>query len=147
MNTISARLFGAGIVATVVMTAMMMVVAPMMGVHMDIAASLAGMMDMPWAVGMAVHLFLGIIAFPIAFAQLLSSRRFGNPLVRGLVFGGILWLMLEIFVMPMLGAGVFGMNGPGMIGAGAAFMAHMVYGSFLGLIAGGRTSSAKLQAA
>ena len=41
MQRIAARVLLAGVAATVVMTAMMMFVAPMMGVHMDIAASRA----------------------------------------------------------------------------------------------------------
>ena len=47
---------------------------------------------------------------------------------------------MEVAVMPMLGAGVFGINGPGMMGAVAALMAHLVYGGLLGWIAAGEAT-------
>lgn len=147
MKRISVQLIWAGVAATVVMTAMMMFVAPLMGVHMDIAASLAGMMNMPWAVGLAAHMMLGVIVFPLVYAFILASRLPGSPVLRGLIFGSVLWLMMEAAVMPMLGAGFFGMNGPGMKGAVAALMAHLAYGAILGFLAAGRSSAAELQVA
>jgi hypothetical protein len=147
MKKLSARLIWAGVAATVVMTAMMMFVAPLMGVHMDIAASLAGMMSMPWAVGLAAHMMLGVIVFPLVYAFVLVGRVPGSPVLRGLIFGSVLWLMMEAAVMPMLGAGFFGVNGPGMMGAVAALMAHLAYGAILGFVAAGRTSAAALQVA
>lgn len=134
MKGISVRLIWAGVAATIVMTAMMMFVAPLMGVHMDIAASLAGMIGMPWAAGLIAHMLLGVVVFPIAFT-LFAKRVPGSSVVHGASFGALLWLMMEVVVMPMLGAGFFGMNGPGMMGAVAALMAHLVYGVLLGLIA------------
>jgi hypothetical protein len=50
-------------------------------------------------------------------------------------------MMMEVAVMPMLGAGVFGINGLGMMGAVAALMAHLVYGRLLGLIAAREATS------
>lgn len=147
MTKISVRLFRAGVAATIVMTAMMMLVAPLMGVHMDIAASLAGMMHMRWAVGLTAHMMLGVIVFPLMYAVVFVSRIPGSPAVRGVIFAVVLWLMMEALVMPMLGAGFFGMNGPGMLGAVAALMAHLAYGAILGFVAAGRTSAAELPAA
>jgi hypothetical protein len=96
---------------------------------------------------MAMHMLLGVVAFPLVFALLFNSRLPGNAPVRGILWGGMLWLMMEVVAMPMLGAGVFGLNGPGMAGAAAALMAHLMYGALLGLIAGARTNAAQLAAA
>ena len=139
MQKITARVLWAGVAATVVMTAMMLFVAPMMGIHMDIAASMAGMMGMPWILGLAVHLMMGAIVLPILFAMLVVDRLPGNALMKGLLFGAILWLMMEFVMMPMMGEGFLGLNGPGMIGALAALMAHLVYGAILGLEAADRS--------
>ena len=147
MKRISARLIWAGVAATVVMTAMRMLVAPWMGVHMDIAASLAGRMNTPWAVGLAAHTMLGVVAFPLVYGFAFVGRVPGSPVLRGLIFGSAPWRMMEAAVMPMLGGGFLGMNGPGMVGAVAAWMAHPAYGAILGLVAAGRTSAAELQAA
>ena len=46
-----------GLVGTIAMTLLMLFVAPMMGVHMDIAKSLAALMGSSHAVGLAVHSF------------------------------------------------------------------------------------------
>ncbi len=66
----------------------------------------------------------------------------GPVLARGLIWGFILWTVMEVAVMPMLGAGVFRINGPGMMGAVAALMAHLVYGGLLGWIAAGEATPA-----
>jgi hypothetical protein len=132
MNGMSGKLILGGVAGTAAMTMMMMLIAPMMGVHMDIAASLAGMIQTPWAVGMLVHLLMGILVFPLVYGLLLRRYLPGSELVRGLIWGSILWMMMEFAVMPMIGAGVLGLNGPGMMGAVAALMAHLVYGGLLG---------------
>ncbi len=54
--------------------------------------------------------------------------------------------MLEIAVMPMLGMGIFGSNGPGMKGAVAALLAHLVYGGILGAIAGAAAAATAKEA-
>lgn len=135
MRPVFLRLWWGGLAGTVAMTVMMMVVAPMMGVHMDIAASLAMMLNAPWIVGLFVHFMMGALIFPSIYGFLLQSRLLGPGPVRGMIWGSILWLMLEVFVMPMMGQGIFGANGPGMKGAVAALMAHLVYGALLGWIA------------
>jgi len=139
MNGMSVKLVLGGVAGTAAMT-LMMLIAPMMGVHMDIAASLAGMVHAPWMVGMVVHLMMGILIFPLVYGILLRRYLPGSALVRGLIWGSILWMMMEVAVMPMLGAGVFGIYGPGMMGAVAALMAHLVYGGLLGVIAAGEAT-------
>lgn len=58
------------------------------------------------------------------------------PLVKGLLFGSILWLMAETMVMPMAGAGFFMSEIGGMKAVMAALMGHLVYGGLLGVITG-----------
>ena len=135
-----------GLVGTIVMTLMMMFVAPMMGVHMDIAKNLADMTGSSHAVGLAVHLLNGTIIFPAIFVFVLFRFIPGTALVKGLLWGGILWAMLEVLVMPMMGMGVFGSSGPGMKGAVAALLAHLVYGASLGGITGWNPARSALTA-
>jgi uncharacterized membrane protein YagU involved in acid resistance len=121
-----------GMVGTIAMSMMMMFVAPMMDVHMDIAKNLADMMGASWMVGMLAHVMLGAIIFPAIFVFVLLRYQPGSPLNKGLILGGVLWLMLEILLMPMMGMGIFGSAGPGMKGAVAALVAHLIYGAALG---------------
>ena len=83
MNGMSVKLILGGVAGTAAMTMMMMLIAPMMGVHMDIAASLAGMVHAPWMVGMVVHLMRGILIFPLVYGILLRRYLPGSALVRG----------------------------------------------------------------
>jgi len=142
MNGMSGKLIMGGVAGTGAMTMMMLLIAPMMGVHMDIAASLAGMVHAPGMVGMVIHLMMGILIFPLVYGIVLRRYLPGSALVRGLIWGSILWMMMEVAIMPMLGVGVFGINGPGMMGAVAALMAHLVYGGLLGWIAAGEATPA-----
>jgi uncharacterized membrane protein YagU involved in acid resistance len=132
MNGTPGKLILGGVAGTAAITMMLMFIAPMIGVHMDIAASLSGMVHTPWMVGMVVYLMMGTFIFSLVYGILLRRYLPGSVLVRGLIWGFILWIVMEVAVMPMLGAGVFGINGPGMMGAVAALMAHLVYGGLLG---------------
>jgi Family of unknown function (DUF6789) len=125
-----------GFVGTVAMTMMMYLIAPMMGVKMDIAGSLAGMLGVPWAVGLVIHFLNGSVVFPLIYALVLFRYLKGGPAVRGITWGVVLWLMAQLLVMPMIGAGVFSSRMGGIMAVAASFMAHVVYGALFGAIGG-----------
>lgn len=125
-----------GAIGTALMTGMMYMVAPMMGLHMDIAAMLGSMMGGNWAAGMAAHLMLGTVVFPALYTLVLFAKLPGAPVVRGATWGVGLWLMAQLIVMPMMGAGVFSSNAGGMMAAAGSLMGHLLYGGALGAIAG-----------
>jgi len=129
------RAIAGGFIGTLAMTMMMYLVAPMMGVKMDIAATLAGMLGAPWAVGLMMHFLNGTVIFPLIYVLLFQVLK-GGPAVRGLSWGLALWLIAQLVVMPMMGAGVFSSKMGGMAAAVASFMGHVVYGALLGAIAG-----------
>lgn len=124
-----------GVAGTAVMTAMMFIVAPMMGLNMDIAAMLGSMMGGSWTAGMMVHIVNGVVLFPSVYAFGVYSLLPGSPLVKGLSWGAALWLVAQVVVMPMMGGGLFSSAMGGMMAAGASLMGHLLYGGALGLIA------------
>ena len=127
-----------GVVGTIVMTLMAMYVAPMMtGMPMDIAAMLAGMLGTSWMIGMVGHLMMGIIVFPLIYVYIVYGFVPGSPVVKGLIWGAVLWAMAVVVVMPMAGAGFLMANIGGMMAVMASLIAHLVYGGLLGSIAGG----------
>lgn len=127
-----------GVVATVVMTAMMMWVAPMMtGMPMDIAAMIGAMLGNSYTLGMLMHLMLGIVVFPLVYVFVLYDNLPGAPVVKGVIWGLILWAMAAIVVMPMAGGGFLMSNIGGMMALMASLIGHVVYGGLLGGIAGG----------
>jgi len=126
-----------GLAGTVLMTLMMYFVAPMMLGHpMDIAAMLGKMMGNSWGLGMLAHLMNGIIVFPLIYTFFVYKNIKGAPVARGMVWGIILWLVAELIVMPMAGAGFFSANIGGMKAVMAALIGHVVYGGTLGAIVG-----------
>lgn len=126
-----------GIVGTLMMSLMMRFAAPMMiGQPMDIAAMLGNMMGGVYALGMAAHIMLGVLVFPLIYTILVYRLLPGGPLIKGLTWGLILWLIAETMVMPMAGAGFFMSEIGGMKAVMAALMGHLVYGGLLGVIVG-----------
>src|SRR5579863_8961242 len=123
--------------------------APMMGLpKMDIAAMLGQVLG-GWAPGMMMHFVNGVVIFPLIFAYLLFPRLPGAPTVKGITWGAMLWLMSQLIVMPMMGAGIFGLKMGGIVPAFASLAGHVVYGALLGWIGGhahperiGRTAAA-----
>jgi uncharacterized protein DUF6789 len=125
-----------GFAGTVVMTMMMYLAAPMMGLNMDIAAMLGGMLGIGWTGGMLMHFINGTIIFPLIYAFALYSRLPGSPAVRGTTWGVILWLIAQVLVMPMMGGGMFSSAMGGMMAAAGSLVGHVLYGVLLGAIAG-----------
>lgn len=107
-----------GFVGTAVMTAMMYLVAPMMGLHMDIAQMLGSVLGNNWTAGMMMHFVNGTVIFPLLYAYV------------------ILWLVAQVMVMPMMGGGFFSMAMGGMMAAMGSLVGHLLYGGILGAIAG-----------
>jgi len=127
----------AGLVATAAMTLMAYFVAPLMLGHpMDIAQMLSGFAGGNWAIGMLMHLMNGIVVFPLIYLIVLYRFLPGAPWLKGILWGVVLWLSLEIVLQPMTGAGVFSTNEGGAKAVMAALVAHLIYGVLLGAITG-----------
>ena len=124
-----------GFVGTLVMTGMMYVVAPMMGVHMDIAAMLGSLLGGSWTAGMMMHFVNGSVIFPAIYVYALYAYLPGNPALRGTIWGVALWLVAQTVVMPMMGAGLFSSAMGGIMAAMGSLLGHFLYGSLLGIIA------------
>jgi hypothetical protein len=125
-----------GFVGTLVMTAMMYMVAPMMGLHMDIAQMLGSMLGNNWWAGMMMHFVNGTIIFPLIYAYLLYQWLPGGPTAKGTTWAVILWLLAQVMVMPLMGGGGFSMAAGGMMAAMGSLIGHVLYGSILGAVAG-----------
>jgi len=127
-----------GLVGTVVMTLMMYFVAPnMTGRTIDIASELGQMMGGSWAAGMAAHFLNGVVIFPVIYVFVLFQYLPGAPVLRGAIWGVLLWLAAQMVLMPMIGNGFFSSN-LGPPSAVASLVSHLVYGGILGSMTGSR---------
>jgi uncharacterized membrane protein YagU involved in acid resistance len=126
-----------GFVGTLGITVMMYWAGPLMGIgKMDIAQSLGAMLGIGWAGGMLLHFLNGTVIFPTIYVLLLYRRLPGTPVVKGLAWGAILWLLAQLVVMPMMGGGLFSANMGGAMAAMGSLVGHLVYGALLGAISG-----------
>lgn len=127
----------AGLVATVVLSAIM-VMKSMIGVmpQLDIAKMIAGMMGSPDTpiIGWAVHFMIGIVIYGGVIA-LLDHRLPGSHTVQGMILGAIGWLIMMVMLMPMAGAGLFGMN-MGIMAPMMTLVLHLIFGAVLGGVYG-----------
>ena len=119
----------AGIIGTVIMTAIMMV-APMMGMpKMSPPKMLSSMLAMPIFVGWVMHFITGI-AFAFIYTYLVASKiKVNNIYLKGALFGIIAFVFAQIMMrimgtmMPMPK-----MNGSMVLTAIGGLMGHIVFG-------------------
>lgn len=122
----------AGFVATLVLSALM-VMKQMIGFmpELDVAAMLTSMLSLPSvAFGWIMHFMIGTIAWGVGYAVLRPYLP-GGSIWSGVLFGTAAWLMMMIAVMPMAGAGLFGLQ-IGVMAPIMTFMLHAIFGAVLG---------------
>lgn len=124
----------AGFVATVVLSIMMMAKG-MMGVmpELDVIHMLSAMMGAPAIMGWIGHFMIGTLAWGIGFAVLYGMIPGGSAVTKGIMFGVAAWLGMMIMVMPMAGAGVFGMA-MGIMAPMMTLVLHVIFGAVLGIV-------------
>ncbi|MFT6659412.1 DUF6789 family protein [Maritalea sp.] len=123
-----------GFVGSAVLAAIF-VLKSMMGImpEMDIIVMLSAMMGAPVIAGWAAHFMIGTIAWGGIFAvanDLIPGR---TQIVKGIVVGLAAWLMMMVAVLPMAGAGFFGINF-GIMGAVLPLMLHIIFGAVMGYV-------------
>ena len=140
MTNIAAGLL-AGFIATVVLSALM-VMKSLMGTmpDLDVIAMLSGMMGAPLAIGWIAHFVIGTVFWGEGFAILYDKIPGGSAMQRGVVFGIAAWLLMMILIMPMAGAGLFGMS-LGIMAPVMTLVLHVIFGAVLGAVYAARTKT------
>ncbi len=105
---------------------------------MDMAAMVADGLGTGYPVGLLIHVLLGVVVFPVVYVFVCYDWLFGPPLVRALTWGVGLWLVADLVVLPMLGAGMLMANVGGGAAVAASLVAHLLYSGAIGLVHGGR---------
>ncbi len=136
---IYARSLVAGFVATLVLSALM-IMKGMMGImpELDVIAMLGKMsQDMMGFGGPAVawllHFMIGTVLWGLLFAALYSALPGSGPVAKGITLGVLAWLLMMIGPMPMAGAGFFGMK-LGLMAPMMTLVLHIIYGAVLGFV-------------
>ena len=133
MNNI-VRGFVAGFVATVVLSVLMLMKS-LMGLmpELDVIAMLSGMMGTGPAMGWLGHFMIGTIAWGGLFGLIEPNLPGESYWVKGIVLGLGAWVLMMVAVMPMAGAGLFGL-GLGMAAPVMTLMLHIIFGAVLGVV-------------
>jgi uncharacterized membrane protein YagU involved in acid resistance len=136
----------AGFIATVALSALMILktevgMSPQMNAIKMLSSMAHGFMGTPAipVVGWLLHFIIGSILWGILFAILFKRIPGQTPAIKGLIFGTAAWLLMMIMVMPMAGAGLFGIH----LGIGASIatlVLHWIFGAVLGSMYGKLTT-------
>ena len=123
----------AGLAATAVMT-IIMLMAPLMGMpEMNIGKMLGGFMGVPTFIGWAGHFMIGVV-LAIGYGVFFEPRLNNAPVVRGILYGLIPWIVSQVMVNPMMGAGLFASNTPApFLMVMGSLLGHVAYGAILGV--------------
>ncbi len=137
MNNI-AKSMVSGFAATAVLS-ILMIMKMKMGVMPDLnvikmmSKMAHGMMGTPVTpvIGWVMHFLIGTVAWGGLFAIIGKSLPGDSYIIKGLLFGILAWVLMMVMVMPMAGAGFFGLS-LGMMAPVMTLMLHLVYGAVLG---------------
>ncbi|MBU6296968.1 MAG: hypothetical protein KGJ79_16560 [Alphaproteobacteria bacterium] len=133
----------AGFVATAVLS-VFMVMKQMMGMmpQLDVVAMLTTMVGASSPlVGWGMHFMIGSLVWGGLFAAVQNRLPGGSMILRGVVFGIGAWFLMMAMVMPMAGAGLFGL-GLGIAAPIMTLMLHMIFGATLGAVYGWKRAEA-----
>jgi uncharacterized membrane protein YagU involved in acid resistance len=122
------------------MRALMYFIAPMIGLHIDIAAMQGSMLRGSWTAGLMMHVVKRSVIFPAVCVYALYAHLPGLPAIQGTLWGFALWVIAQTVVMPMMGEGLFGSVMGGIMAAIGSLIGHILYGSLLGVIASAHDS-------
>ncbi|MDZ7643996.1 MAG: DUF6789 family protein [Woeseiaceae bacterium] len=82
-------------------------------------------------IGWMMHFIIGTVLWGGLFGAFNHLVTGKTELAKGLWFSTAAWLLMMIVVMPMAGAGIFGLN-IGVMAPVATLMLHLIFGAVLG---------------
>ena len=136
MNT--KRAIGAGLVATGMMTALLLIEPsiglPQIAIGQLLSTSLGlttALLPSGAAVGWVLHFLIGSM-LGVIYARFLANRLPGGPIIRGMLYGTLVFVAAQIVFMPLAGGGFFSGGDAEML-TGSLF-GHLVFGAVVGWI-------------
>jgi len=123
---------GAGFIATLVLSVIMVLKASLgLLPNLNVPEMLAGMMGASPIAGWIAHFVIGTIFWGLLFVAVPHVTRSRNFLIKGTAFGVVAWVAMMLIIMPMAGAGLFGL-GLGPAAPVMTLILHVVFGVVLG---------------
>lgn len=135
MHKVPAGLIAA-FIATIVLSVLMILkgklgLLPDMNVIRMLASQMGGNPIMGWI----AHFTIGTVFYGLIYALLFSGQTWGNHLLRATVMATLGWVVMMLAVMPLMGAGLFGLGLPSGIKIPVATLVlHLIFGAVLGAV-------------
>jgi hypothetical protein len=131
MNSIGKGIV-AGFLATVLVSILMLIKA-VIGLmpEVNVIAMLGGMIGGGPTIGWIAHFLIGAVFWGTLFALLQHSIPVGRGWPKGVLFSVAAWLLMMLAVMPIAGAGFFGMR-LGLVAPVMTLIIHVIFGAVLG---------------
>ncbi len=132
------RAVAAGLIGTATMTALLLIEPsvglPNIAIGQILSTALglaAAHLSSGAAIGWCIHFGVGV-AFALVYAGVFARRLPGGPFVRGVLYGGLIFVLAQLVFMPLVGGGVFSRGDTEMIAG--SLLGHLVYGGVVGWI-------------
>jgi len=103
--------------------------------QLNVITMLAQMLGTGPLGGWVAHFVIGSIAWGIGFVLLFPLLPGKAPWLKGVVFAIGAWILMMLIIMPMAGAGLFGMH-LGIMAPIATLILHIVFGAVMGGVYG-----------
>jgi len=134
----ASRAAAAGLIGTGVMTALLLIEPsiglPTIAIGQILSTSLGlATAQLPFgaAVGWLIHFLVGMV-LALVYAGLVRRRLPGGPLLSGVIYGGLVFLVAQLCFMPLVGAGIF--SGGQLDLLAGSLLGHLVYGGVVGWV-------------
>ncbi len=136
-----ARAVAAGLIGTAAMTALLLVEPsvglPRIAIGQILSTSLGSAsahLPVGPTAGWIIHFTTGAL-LALIYARWFVRRLPGAALVRGLVYGGMVFVVAQVTFLPLTGGGPFSRGNVELLAG--SLLAHLVYGGITGWIYGG----------
>jgi hypothetical protein len=137
----AARAAVAGLLGTAAMTALLLV-EPSVGLPKiamgQVLSSSLGLttahLSIGPALGWALHFAIGML-LALIYAAAFDGRLPGGPVVRGMLYGCVVFVAAQVVFMPLVGGGFFSRGDPELITG--SLLGHLLYGAVVGWSYGG----------
>ena len=143
----AARAAAAGLLGTAAMTALPLV-EPSIGLPKiamgQVLSSSLGLttahLSIGPAIGWALDFIIGMV-LALIYAAAFDGRLVGVPVVRGILYGCVVFVVAQVVFMPLVGGGFFSRGDPELITG--SLLGHLVYGGVVGWSYGGARESGR----
>jgi uncharacterized membrane protein YagU involved in acid resistance len=137
----AARAAVAGLLGTAAMTALLLI-EPSIGLPKiamgQVLSSSLGLttahLSIGPAVGWALHFVIGMV-LALIYGAAFDGRLPGGPVLRGVLYGCLVFVVAQVVFMPVVGGGFFSRGDPELLAG--SLLGHLLYGAVVGWTYGG----------